>query len=597
MANIFSLYGSIFIDNEKANKGIDETTKKGETAGSKVGSAFGNIAKTAVATGTAVVGAATALGGAALGAAEKLSAHADEIDKVSQKLGLSREAYQEWDYVLSQAGVEITSMQTGLKTLTNKLDDAKNGSSSATAMFEKLGLSMSDLQNMSREDAFNSVITAMQGMEDSTERAALANDLFGKSGQELTALFNTSAEATENLKNKAHELGMVMSDEAVTAGVNFTDAMDTLKRSGEGLFMSFASGLMPIIQSVVDILIANMPTIQAVISQMAPIITSLFEQLMPPLMELGQTLFPILIDLIMQIIPPCMEIISAVLPVITQLLQMLLPPILQIVEMVLPLLLSLIEPILPLLEPIIALLQPLIDLLMAIITPLVEILNAILPPLIDVISKVIEIALVPLQGAFTVLAGILSGTVTAAFAHVQNIIDTAKGVMTGLIDFVKNVFTGNWRGAWEAVKNIFSSVFDGIKNAFKIPINWIIDGINSFIRGLNKLKIPDWVPGVGGKGINIGTIPRLRVGIDYVPYDDFPALLHKGERVLTASEAKAQEKQQSAETSKTASPLSLEMNLNIENFNNQSDRDIKSLIDEIMILIEEYLRRKGLVWA
>ena len=63
------------------------------------------------------------------------------------------------------------------------------------------------------------------------------------------------------------------------------------------------------------------------------------------------------------------------------------------------------------------------------------------------------------------------------------------------------------------------------------------------------------------------------------------------------AEAKAQEKQQSAETSKTASPVSLEMNLNIENFNNQSDRDIKSLIDEIMILIEEYLRRKGLVWA
>lgn len=591
MANIFSLYGSIFIDNEKANKGIDETTKKGEAAGSKVGSAFGNIAKTAVATGTAVVGAATALGGAALGAAEKLSAHADEIDKVSQKLGLSREAYQEWDYVLSQAGVEITSMQTGLKTLTNKLDDAKNGSSSATAMFEKLGLSMSDLQNMSREDAFNSVITAMQGMEDSTARAALANDLFGKSGQELTALFNTSAEATENLKNKAHELGMVMSDEAVTAGVNFTDAMDTLKRSGEGLFMSFASGLMPIIQSVVDILIANMPTIQAVISQMAPIITSLFEQLMPPLMELGQTLFPILIDLIMQIIPPCMNIITAVLPVITQLLQMLLPPILQIVQMILPLLLSLIEPILPLLQPILSLLQPLIELLMAIITPLVEILDAILPPLIEVISRVIEIALIPLQSNFTLLAGILSGTVTAAFSQIQNIIDTIKGVFSGLIDFIVNVFTGNWQGAWNAVKNIFSSVFEGIKTAFKIPINWIIDGINSFIKAINKIKIPDWVPAVGGLGFNIPTIPRLRVGLDYVPYDDFPAILHKGEAVLTASENQnLQEAKKQAEESKT----------------NEKDKDVNIYLtvtstdsspSEISKTVEKLIRRLKLEGA
>ena len=62
------------------------------------------------------------------------------------------------------------------------------------------------------------------------------------------------------------------------------------------------------------------------------------------------------------------------------------------------------------------------------------------------------------------------------------------------------------------------------------------DLINGFIKGVNKIKIPDWVPGVGGKGIKLPTIPRLRVGMDYVPSDDFPALLHKGEAVLTAQE-------------------------------------------------------------
>ena len=48
------------------------------------------------------------------------------------------------------------------------------------------------------------------------------------------------------------------------------------------------------------------------------------------------------------------------------------------------------------------------------------------------------------------------------------------------------------------------------------------------------------MPGVGGKGINIPSIPRLEVGMDYVPFDDFPALLHKGERVLTADEPPVQ---------------------------------------------------------
>ena len=69
-----------------------------------------------------------------------------------------------------------------------------------------------------------------------------------------------------------------------------------------------------------------------------------------------------------------------------------------------------------------------------------------------------------------------------------------------------------------------------------MPINYVIDQINGFIKGINKIKVPDWIPGIGGKSINIPTIPKLRIGMDYVPSDDFPALLHKGEAVLTAQE-------------------------------------------------------------
>ena len=70
---------------------------------------------------------------------------------------MSAEAYQEWDYVLGQAGVDITSMTTGLKTMTNQIDDAKNGSVKAQERFAKLGISLNDLNTMSREDIFASV--------------------------------------------------------------------------------------------------------------------------------------------------------------------------------------------------------------------------------------------------------------------------------------------------------------------------------------------------------------------------------------------------------------------------------------------------------
>lgn len=43
-------------------------------------------------------------------------------------------------------------------------------------------------------------------------------------------------------------------------------------------------------------------------------------------------------------------------------------------------------------------------------------------------------------------------------------------------------------------------------------MNWIIDGINSFIGGINSISIPDWVPVVGGLGFNLGYIPHLAQG-------------------------------------------------------------------------------------
>jgi hypothetical protein len=123
------------------------------------------------------------------------------------------------------------------------------------------------------------------------------------------------------------------------------------------------------------------------------------------------------------------------------------------------------------------------------------------------------------------------------------IIDAIMGVFQGLIDFLKAVFTGDWKAAWEAVVNIFRNIIDGIVAIFKFPINLIITGINTFLGGLNKLKIPDWVPGIGGKGINIPLIPMLAKGSDSAP-DTFiageagPELITnaKGSKVFTASE-------------------------------------------------------------
>ena len=174
--------------------------------------------------------------------------------------------------------------------------------------------------------------------------------------------------------------------------------------------------------------------------------------------------------------------------------------------------------------------------IMSLIPPLINIINQVLPPIISLLTTVLKSILPPLQTAFNAVATVITKVFQSALSGLKPIIENVKGYFQGIIDFVTGVFSGNWTKAWNGIKTIFSNIVSGFGNIIKYPINAIITGINAFINGLNKLKIPDWVPGVGGKGLNIPTIPKLRRGIDYVPYDDYPAYLHEGERVLTREE-------------------------------------------------------------
>jgi tape measure domain-containing protein len=96
--------------------------------------------------------------------------------------------------------------------------------------------------------------------------------------------------------------------------------------------------------------------------------------------------------------------------------------------------------------------------------------------------------------------------------YVGPIINSLEVVFLGLTSFISGVFSGNWRRAWFGVRQIFESIVSGLSHIFKAPLNFMIDGINKFLSGIGKVKIPDWVPGVGGKGFSIPKIPRLAKG-------------------------------------------------------------------------------------
>lgn len=128
------------------------------------------------------------------------------------------------------------------------------------------------------------------------------------------------------------------------------------------------------------------------------------------------------------------------------------------------------------------------------------------------ISPILMWILDKLAPVWAYLSNLVIGVFGTIVSFISDAVKSITRFLGGIIDFIVGVFTGNWKKVWRGVVDVFGSIIDGIVAIFKFPINLIIDGINSFIAGLNKIKIPDWVPAVGGKGINIPKIPKLARG-------------------------------------------------------------------------------------
>lgn len=243
--NLFDLMAKISLDTSEYDAGLERSEKAGKTFGDSLKTGLATAGKVgAIAVGAVAAGTAL-LGKTIVGQTGKLASYGDHIDKTSQKMGISAQAYQEWDAILQHSGSSIDGMQRGMMTLTNKVV-------SGSEAFDKLGISQESVASMNKEDLFSAVITGLQGMEDGSERAALAQELLGTAAKELGPLLNTSAEETEAMRQRVHELGGVMSDEAVKAAAAYQDTLQDMKTAIAGLKRGLVTDFLPGITSIMD---------------------------------------------------------------------------------------------------------------------------------------------------------------------------------------------------------------------------------------------------------------------------------------------------------------------------------------------------------
>ena len=151
----------------------------------------------------------------------------DRIDKQSQRLGMSRRGYQEWNYILAQNDISVDNLQISIKTLSTAIDEASNGSQSYIDTLARLGFKQEDITRLAQdqEKAFGEVFTALTKVSNGTERSTIATKLLGRAATDLAPALNGGADAVDELRKRAYELGLVLDDNVVNTGVKLSNAM------------------------------------------------------------------------------------------------------------------------------------------------------------------------------------------------------------------------------------------------------------------------------------------------------------------------------------------------------------------------------------
>ena len=124
--------------------------------------------------------------------------------------------------------------------------------------------------------------------------------------------------------------------------------------------------------------------------------------------------------------------------------------------------------------------------------------------------------------------------ITTIWNTIQTVFNFILGIISGVINSIISAFqkvASVVSTVFNAVKTTIQNIFNGVVGIIKAPINGLIGLVNKVIKGFNKIKMPDWIPGIGGKGINIPLIPKLATGTNYIAREGL-AYLHEGEAVV-----------------------------------------------------------------
>lgn len=221
---------------------IQRGLKAAEDHFKKFGAVVSKIGSAAAMGGAAAVGAAAAAFAPLLNAAKQFADVGSKLDDMSQRTGAAVEGLSALGYAAKQSGTSIDAVEGGIKRAQKAIVEAANGSKDLTAAFQSLNLDVGQLLQMSPDAQFQAIAAAVGRIENPTQRAAMAMQLFGKSGTELLPLMRSNI---KELTDEAARLGLVMSGENASAAAALGDAIDKMGDVIEATWLSIGAALAP----------------------------------------------------------------------------------------------------------------------------------------------------------------------------------------------------------------------------------------------------------------------------------------------------------------------------------------------------------------
>jgi TP901 family phage tail tape measure protein len=179
---------------------------------------------------------------------EKTAAFGAELERVHARTGIATEDLSVLAVTAKQVGISFDDVQNAFKRFASSAEAASQGTGKQATAFQELGVSATTANGTLRPtgDLFIEIAGKVGSMADGTQKAALMNDIFGRSGSMLIPLMNElGTEGFDKLKAKAEALGLVFSDNAAANSEAFHQAMATAEQAAEGLGATIGQQLMP----------------------------------------------------------------------------------------------------------------------------------------------------------------------------------------------------------------------------------------------------------------------------------------------------------------------------------------------------------------